>query len=185
MLFLASSADDFEARKRQRELPTCPPRRDEKGYAYGAPTPVDVGEGKKFTPLLLHHGAPFAVTRWTNLFIPARLGLFGDIVGGPLAPALGYGIKDIPVRTDLWRGWSDRTLRAHLSYWSAFAPSPAAKTAPPIALSQLRDTLALSRRDAFGSSEWPIHDAIPTRPDPDRSSQFHSLMKEKPPPAEV
>lgn len=103
MLFLAGSAADFEDRKRQRELPTCPPRLDDKGYTYSAEHPLDVGEGRKFTPLLLHHAAPFAVTRWTNFFFPARLGLFGDFVGGPLQPALGNGILDIPVRTRKWR----------------------------------------------------------------------------------
>jgi hypothetical protein len=67
MLLLANSRDDFQNRKRQRELPTCPPQRDGKGYAYADSAPIDIGEGKKFTPLIPHHAAFFAVTRWTNL----------------------------------------------------------------------------------------------------------------------
>ena len=153
-------------RKTQRELPTCPPQRDEKGYAYGAPDPYDVGEGKKFTPLLLHDGAPFAATRWTNLYIRAKLGLFGDIVGGPIAPALGYGIKDIEVRTPFWRGWSDRTLRAHLSYWSPVPKTTSqAATSVPIAIDQLRRTIALGRREAVGPAPWVAHTATTSQAD--------------------
>src|SRR4030095_14184873 len=110
MLLLASSRDDFDNRKQQRELPTCPPVRDDKGYAYAAPEPTDIGEGKKFTPLVLHHAAPFAVTRWTKFDFPARLGLFGDLVGGPLQEAFGPGILDVKVRTTAWAGLARLTL---------------------------------------------------------------------------
>ena len=117
MLLLATGRDDFESRKRQRELPMCPPARDEKGYAYSSPTSTDVGAGKKFTPLVLHHAAPFAVTRWTNVYFPTRLGLFGDLVGGPLQEAFGAGIRDIPVRTKALGGLARFTLLSHTCYW--------------------------------------------------------------------
>jgi hypothetical protein len=31
----------------------------------------------------LHRAAPFAVVRWTNIYDPAKLVFFGDIIGGP------------------------------------------------------------------------------------------------------
>jgi hypothetical protein len=37
-----------------------------------------------------HHAAPFAVTRWTNLYFKSGVGgLAGDIVAGPVAPLFG------------------------------------------------------------------------------------------------
>ena len=69
----------------------------------------------KFTPWVIHHAGLFACTRWTNLYFPAKLGLFGDFVGGPLQTWFGPGIKDIQVRTgNIFR---DLTLLAHNSYW--------------------------------------------------------------------
>ena len=148
-LLMADNKSDFAARKRERELPTCPPQRDEKGYSYGGTT-LDVGEGKKFTPLVLHHAAPFAVTRWTNLYFPAALGLFGDIVGGPLREYFGRGIKDIPVTTSLWHGLARHTLVAHTSYWFAGDGEQSAQDAPrPPALFKLKQELALPRLREF------------------------------------
>ena len=148
-LLMADSKSDFAARKRERELPTCPPQRDEKGYSYGGTT-LEIGESKKFTPLLLHHAAPFAVTRWTNLYFPAALGLFGDIVGGPLREYFGRGIKDIPVTTKLWRGLGRHTPAAHTSYWLPDDGEQGAKDAARSpALFQLKQELALSRLREF------------------------------------
>jgi hypothetical protein len=159
MLLQARGRDDFEMRKLQRELPTCPPQMDEKGYAYGASEPFAVGEGLKFTPLYLHDAAAFGVTRWTNLFFPAHLGLFGDFVGGPLAPAFGYGIKDIPVCTRSCYGLLDYTLMAHLRYWSpdsAVANETANRRhGAQSALQQLRKALDLSNR-SFKAAPWPL-----------------------------
>jgi len=117
MLLMADSKRDFAERRNERELPTCPPLRDDKGFAFSAPA-VAVGFGKKFSPLLLHHAAPFAVTRWTNLYFPAALGLFGDFVGGPLRDVFGLGIRDVPVTSSRWWGLHARTPMAHTSYWS-------------------------------------------------------------------
>jgi hypothetical protein len=161
-LFLAANKEEFESRKRQREVVTCPPQRDAKGYAYSAPNPVVVGSvepgngskaEKRYTPLVLHHAAPFAVTRWTNLYFPVKWGLLGDLVGGPLASAFGPGIRDVPVRTARRLGW---TLRAHTSYWfcsgdsnpqAAVSASPT--TAVPDALNALRAALALNELRKF------------------------------------
>jgi hypothetical protein len=146
-LLMASSTTDFVNRTLERELPTCPPQRDVKGYAFSAPKPSDVGEGKKYTPLILHHAAPFAVTRWTNLYFPAALGLFGDIVGGPLRPVFGLGIKDIAVSTSRLRGLASSTLLAHTCYWlerDASKSDAKAKDDRVPALLALRQALDLS-----------------------------------------
>ncbi len=39
---------------------------------------------------LLPHGCAFAPTRWTNLYAPVRGFCFGDLVGGPVGPVLGW-----------------------------------------------------------------------------------------------
>jgi hypothetical protein len=155
-LFLASNRKEFENRKRQREVITSPPQRDSKGYAYSPPTSIvvgttDNGDGtkteKRYTPLILHHAAPFAVTRWTNLYFPVKWGLLGDLVGGRLASTFGPGILDIPVRTTRRLGW---TLLAHTSYWhcpkDAKPQAVAGSSSPtdvPEALDALRAALAL------------------------------------------
>ena len=115
-LLMATSQEDFRSRQRERELLTCPPQSDDKGFAFSGP-PHDIGNGRKFTPLLLHHAAAFAVTRWTNLYFPAALGLFGDFVGGPLRGVFGLGIKDVPVSTSKWSGLFARTPLTHTAYW--------------------------------------------------------------------
>jgi hypothetical protein len=47
---------------------------------------------------VLHHAAPFAVTRWTNLYFKTNWnGLKGDLIGGPLATLFGSWVKDVPL----------------------------------------------------------------------------------------
>lgn len=189
VLLLARSSAEFEARKRQRELTTCPPQRDEKGYAYGAPAAVDVGDGKHYTPLLPHHAAPFAITRWTNLYVPVRGGLWGDLVGGPLAEVLGHGIKDVEVRVPGWARWS---LLAHTRYWRPAGRQHAGRQATcplrrfllrclqralkhrpnrPLALDALRAALALGElrqwsRASKAPAKAPTSPATPAYPAP-------------------
>lgn len=148
MLLLADGTEDFDARKHQREFPTCPPQRDRKGYAYSGSGGEDVGEGKKFTPLILHHAAPFAVTRWTNLYFPVSAGIFGDFVGGPLRSVLGQGIRDVAVRTQALAPGFQHTLLAHTQYWNEQKFDGALDDHPDaqLALAALRNALALSRR---------------------------------------
>ena len=116
MLLLAESAQDFDDRKGQRELPTCPPVLDEGSYSYVGDQLLLPGSNKQFSPHILHHAAAFAVTRWSNLYFPAYGGLFGDFIGGPLNEVLGLGIQDIPVRSNSWRRF---TPLAHTDYWEA------------------------------------------------------------------
>jgi hypothetical protein len=174
-MFLAANKEEFVTRKRQREIATCPPQRDAKGYAYSPPNSIIVGSveqgdgskvEKRYTPLILHHAAPFAVTRWTNLYFPTKWGLLGDLVGGALAPAFGPGIRDVSVRTTRPLGW---TLRAHTSYWYCSRdskPRAAAGSSPdmkvPDALDALRAALSLSELRKFvvaGSGQRNVRQA--------------------------
>lgn len=54
----------------------------------------------------------FGPTRWTNIYFPASRLVFGDIIGGPLRPLFGKGIRDCPVRTRQRGG-----LLSHTLYW--------------------------------------------------------------------
>ncbi|MFJ2407584.1 hypothetical protein ACIOMR_00300 [Pseudomonas sp. NPDC087814] len=116
-LLLGRSVSDFQRRIERREAPACPPTLDDKGYGYSGRLPVTVG-GRPFSPLYLHHAAAFAVTRWTNLYFPAPLGLFGDIVGGPVSPVMGPGVLDLPVSVGKWKGWLASSWLSHTHYWS-------------------------------------------------------------------
>jgi hypothetical protein len=61
----------------------------------------------------LHHAAPFAVIRWTNIYDPAMLVFCGDVIGGPLAPVLGPAIIDVDLRKMRGQSWSF----THTKYW--------------------------------------------------------------------
>lgn len=152
MLLLARGRDDFDDRKRQRELPTCPPQRDDKGFAFSPRRAVEIGEGKLFTPLILHHAAPFAVTRWTNLYFPVKWGLFGDIVGGPLREVFGWGIRDIQVHSRKWGGFANHTVAAHTAYW--LSEDEGEEEGRPLALDALRNSLALTHLRGFKRGSW-------------------------------
>ncbi|MGZ6876708.1 MAG: hypothetical protein ACXVFR_10110 [Nocardioidaceae bacterium] len=113
--FLLSESDDaFEAAKDDRVFPTCPPRtqteRRSRHERCSFETPYADANGRQRTFTVFDHGALFAVTRWTNLYFPARWGgLTGDLVGGPVQDAFGRWVLDVPLAPV--RGF------AHTSYW--------------------------------------------------------------------
>lgn len=103
---LARNDGQFARKTAEREFPTCPPATEKvKGKQRVSYRPHNI-----YVP---HHGAVFAPTRWTNLYFPCRRTLWGDVVGGPVAPVFGAGVHDVPVETDL-RG----NLFAHTLYWT-------------------------------------------------------------------
>ena len=109
---LARSPTDLDGLIADLELPTCPPH----GAPGGLTRPVSyLTDGQIRTLLMPTHAAPFAVTRWTNIYAPTRAIVMGDPIGGPLALIFGRGIKDIPVRVSPW--WRRHTPMAHTSYW--------------------------------------------------------------------
>ena len=110
-LLLARSTDDFRRRLRQRELPIAPPQPAFDGrISYGLDYKLD--DGSRRTAVILDDAAPFAVTRWTNLYFPCTTVVHGDLVGGPLAPLFGPAIRDVAVATTRWRGFF-----SHTAYW--------------------------------------------------------------------
>jgi len=162
MALMATNINDFARRKEQRELPTCPPIRASKTrYAFNPHASVSVGQDvngkeKKFTPLILHHGAPFAVTRWTNIYIPAKHGLFGDFIGGSVAPSFGYGIREIPAHT---RGKiANNSPLAHICYWRADtnieADEDGTRTTEPV-LDAVRAAISIRELRSFKPPDPP------------------------------
>jgi hypothetical protein len=114
-ILLARDQVDLIQKVRDRELPTNPPQVDDKGSLSYLLTPaIPNSRGELVSPRVAHHAACFASVRWTNLYYPARLGLFGDLIGGALSPIFGEGIRDLPLRSG---GWWRFTLMAHTRYW--------------------------------------------------------------------
>ena len=87
----------------------------------------------------LHHAAPFAVVRWTNIFDPSFLVVFGDVVSGPVSQAFGRGIVDVDLRA-LRKGqsWSF----THTAYWRW----PGEGRQAPCRVVRLREALDLAGR---------------------------------------
>lgn len=101
---LSRNKEDFESRKEDRELLTCPPVLEKEKYYY-----FDYSDKRYY----LHHAAAFAPTVWTNIYYP------GDFIGGPISGVLGHGIKDIKV---VYGGAMNRFTSyfspiSHLQYW--------------------------------------------------------------------
>jgi len=134
-MLLARSAKDFSRRARERELPRCPPVRELVGRFSFKHEGVD-DQGRRQQAWLLNHGAVFAATAWTNLYFPSRAVLWGDFVGGPVAPLFWAGVTDVRVRTHKWRGWL-----AHTRYWNRDDRDVDAATAP---VPRLREALGLT-----------------------------------------
>ena len=63
----------------------------------------------------MHHATPYAAVRWTNIYDPAVLVAFGDLISGPLAPVFGPGIIDVNLKQV--RGQQSRWF-THTRYWS-------------------------------------------------------------------
>ena len=115
-LLLAQDRFDLADRVQQRELPVAPPVRENGRFAYRSAYVSRLGNRRSRD--VLHHAAPFAVVRWTNLYFPAPLGLFGDAVGGPLRPQFGQWVRDVALGKDL--PWHKRwTLLAHTCYFES------------------------------------------------------------------
>ncbi len=113
---MARNRGRFKRAKETRVLPTCPPQTQvedksrHKRCSFEVPYVGRRGTGVR-TFTVLDHAAPFAVTRWTNLYFPQRIP--GDPIGGPVVPMFGSWIRDVPLampkhgffaHTNYWRG---------------------------------------------------------------------------------
>ena len=125
---LAWDQTDLKTRAAAREVPIAPPQRErlDKTSARAAARaglPVlaepDAARLIAYTPStrsrtwILHHAAPFAVTRWTNLYDPARLVYQGDLIGGPLRENFGPAVHDVNLAAIDRRS----TGFTHTRYW--------------------------------------------------------------------
>ena len=144
-VLMADDVPDLRRRQQERELPTCPPAIDKTkagavtyAYEWYEFTHQDVNGDYRLR--WLHSAAVFACTRWTNIYFPARLGVFGDLVGGPLRSVFGSGVFDRWV-ADPDGGIAAHTLLAHVRYWRT--PKRSA-TCANSALDVLRKALALN-----------------------------------------
>ena len=129
---LAGSRAELDALKADRVLPACPPQPELEASSGHRRVTYDSGFVSPFrarpaTFRTYHHAAPFAVTRWTNLYFKG-----GDIVGGPVAPLLGPWIRDVELAPP--RRWV-----AHTLYWRKVKP-------PDAHLDALREALGLGVR---------------------------------------
>jgi hypothetical protein len=98
---------DFADRVREREFPICPPTKaDNDGWL----TYENPNDRRRY----FHHGGQFALTRWTNLYFPVSQLLWGDAIGGPVAPVFGNHVVDVPVRESKAKPVS---FFAHVLYW--------------------------------------------------------------------
>jgi len=105
-VLMADGLEKLEVGKDQREFPTCPPQGEDcRDPGLLCRKYVDANNREQKVRIL-HHGAPFAITRWTNLYFPA------DIIGGPVSPLFGPGIKDVDLGSCCARSW-----RSHVQYW--------------------------------------------------------------------
>jgi hypothetical protein len=117
---LARSEKDLERRRTERELPSCPPQLEPPAggrgggrFTFRLKYVLPSGRGRSVRAP--HHGAVFGPTRWTNLYFPERRLLWGDFVGGPIAPVFGSGVRDVAVRTRQRFG-----IFAHTLYWTPY-----------------------------------------------------------------
>lgn len=174
--------------KAQRILPTCPPVLEydldtkERHFTYKgtasaparAPAPAlasgsDAAVPPQPPPRVPHHAAPFAYTRWSNIFAPHKAVVIGDIISGPLAESMGMqsgskivsGIQDISVMPGLDAAGKPlsghtRPWFAHTRYWSMPKrregdPLPDA----PYHIVRLREVLRLGEKPASGPADSP------------------------------
>ncbi|GAB2767560.1 hypothetical protein GCM10027275_07460 [Rhabdobacter roseus] len=109
----------FQALVKQKEFPICPPvmeGRDKTLFFDRLTAEVDVnGKKEKRTVRFLNHAAPFALTRWTNIYFSS------DYVGSDGQRIFGKGVRDIKVdRRGLWFLPS-----GHTNYWDAIKDNQA------------------------------------------------------------
>jgi hypothetical protein len=132
MLLMAKNKVDFAARINEYEFPINPPLTNHDGLFYEKNIEVEKdGEKVVVSRKVPHHGAPFACTRWANIYFKYKLVLFGDFIGGSVRDIFGQGIKDIETKPSLCDKEEGSiknyisyllalTLLSHVNYWKTF-----------------------------------------------------------------
>jgi hypothetical protein len=118
-LLLAKDLDHLLEQQRDREMLTCPPAAESPKSIYSYKAEHFEIDGQHRRVRVLHHGAAFACTSWTNIYFPVKAGVLGDLVGGPLKAELGPGVLDIALtRTP----GQYLPLLPHTRYWRGTEP---------------------------------------------------------------
>lgn len=167
---LDDDPEQFRERLLEREYPTSPP--DVDTTATGEIRDIFYTEqyeadGVVFESLVAHHGAMFAVTRWTNGYFPVK-GLTGDPIGGPIAEEFGRGIRDVAIRltSDNTKLLQDLIVWPHLKYWAAELDPARHSTDPEVLAQRRRCDLETGTRVAHEAlREFLRLDQVP--PDPE------------------
>jgi hypothetical protein len=108
---------DFQRRTLEREFPTCPPELlDGDGWLTFEDPNTKVQQ--------FHHGGLFALTRWTNLYFQVSNLLWGDAIGGKVAPVFGRNVADVCVHTG---DKQHDDFFSHILYWDINRPNPNAQ----------------------------------------------------------
>jgi hypothetical protein len=141
-VLLANDESDLRRKQADREFPCCLPAPEtvQRDHVVSRRFSYEIDRGKKNSYRVPHHAAVFAPTRWTNLYFPSRAIVWGDLIGGPLQPVMGTGIRDVPVSTQQRYG-----LFTHTLYWSM---PPEGVEAPHV--EALRDALNLTDTERNG-----------------------------------
>ncbi|MFA5699789.1 MAG: hypothetical protein WC913_00740 [Desulfuromonas sp.] len=116
IMLMAKNEADFKERVEEFEFPTCPPNANPDGLYY--PKNIEIlkdNQKIKVSRMIPHHGAPFACTRWANIYFKYKYWIFGDLIGGKLGNSFGEGIKDIQVKPSLSKK-EPKTIRNYLAY---------------------------------------------------------------------
>lgn len=120
-VLLGPSQNEFNNRKKRRELPSAPPTYEieTKGGAGNQVTRERFSYPLFAADRTPHHASPFGPVVWTNVYFPNRWVFQGDIVSGPLQEVFGKAIADvrIPIGKPAWWGWAFR----HTQYWKPIA----------------------------------------------------------------
>jgi hypothetical protein len=131
-VLIGKDPDDLRARIARREAPSNPPwleKDDVKRGRFRLSYPIDAALR------IPHHAAVFAPVVWTNIFFENALIVFGDIIGGPVAPVLGRGVLDVRLKIGA-------PVFRHLDYWKNPTSDP-----PEPWLRALRRAVNLRRLD--------------------------------------
>lgn len=123
-VLLANDKNAFERKKSLREVPSCPPWLEKL-----KPPRMSYPFTKKSR--IPHHACAFGPTVLTNVYFNNALIVFGDIIAGPVAPLLGPGVVDVPLKIGA-------PVFRHLDYWKYPTADP-----PPQWVVELRKAVNL------------------------------------------
>lgn len=156
---MSKSHADLRRRQAHRLMPTCPPMPEYDGTTKLRHVTYDRTGARNRTPQdprAPHHAAPFAYTRWTNLYSDEKVLLLGDLISGPVGPAFGAdidgkvvsGVRDVsvlPALTDTGKRAPGhrRTFFSHNNYWNTKRGSDKGRPAVPHHIAELRKALAI------------------------------------------